>query len=124
MREAAAGWLARRHGVTVSPDAVLPVIGTKEFIAWLPTMLGCGAGDTVVYPALADPSRRGHAGAVSSPEAGPDAGSGMAGWASSGCSPACPRRSDTSCSRAEIRTSRSVTARAMASSASSVMRML
>ena len=56
VREAAAGWLARRHGVTVSPDAVLPVIGTKEFIAWLPTMLGCGAGDTVVYPALAYPT--------------------------------------------------------------------
>ena len=56
VREAAAGWLARRHGVTVSPDAVLPVIGTKEFIAWLPTLLGCGAGDTVVYPALAYPT--------------------------------------------------------------------
>ena len=33
LREAAAGWLARRHGVTVDPAAVLPVIGTKEFIA-------------------------------------------------------------------------------------------
>ena len=32
------------------------MIGTKEFIAWLPTMLGCGAGDTVVYPALAYPT--------------------------------------------------------------------
>ena len=56
LREAAAGWLARRHGVTVSPDAVLPVIGTKEFIAWLPVMLGCGPGDTVVYPAVAYPT--------------------------------------------------------------------
>ena len=56
LREAAAGWLARRHGVPASPDAVLPVIGTKEFIAWLPTMLGCGPGDTVVYPALAYPT--------------------------------------------------------------------
>jgi succinyldiaminopimelate transaminase len=56
VREAAAGWLARRHGVPVSPDAVLPVIGTKEFIAWLPTMLGCGSGDTVVHPALAYPT--------------------------------------------------------------------
>jgi succinyldiaminopimelate transaminase len=56
LREAAAGWLARRHGVPVSPDAVLPVIGTKEFIAWLPVMLGCGPGDTVVYPALAYPT--------------------------------------------------------------------
>jgi succinyldiaminopimelate transaminase len=56
LREAAAGWLARRHGVPASPDAVLPVIGTKEFIAWLPTMLGCGPGDTVVHPALAYPT--------------------------------------------------------------------
>ena len=35
LRAAAAGWLARRHGVTVSPDAVLPVLGTKELVAWL-----------------------------------------------------------------------------------------
>jgi succinyldiaminopimelate transaminase len=56
VREAAAGWLARRHGVRASPDAVLPVIGTKEFIAWLPTLLGCGPGDTVVHPALAYPT--------------------------------------------------------------------
>jgi succinyldiaminopimelate transaminase len=56
VREAAAGWLARRHGVPASPDAVLPVIGTKEFIAWLPTLLGCGPGDTVVHPALAYPT--------------------------------------------------------------------
>ena len=33
LRSAAAGWLARAHGVSVSPDDVLPVIGTKEFIA-------------------------------------------------------------------------------------------
>lgn len=35
---------------------MLPVIGTKEFIAWLPTLLGCGPGDTVVHPALAYPT--------------------------------------------------------------------
>jgi len=56
VRQAAAGWLARRHGVTVEPDAVLPVIGTKELIAWLPTLLGCGPGDAVVYPELAYPT--------------------------------------------------------------------
>jgi succinyldiaminopimelate transaminase len=56
LREAAAGWLLRRHGVRVAPDAVLPVIGTKEFIAWLPTLLGCGPGDTVVHPELAYPT--------------------------------------------------------------------
>jgi succinyldiaminopimelate transaminase len=56
LRAAAAGWLARDHGVSVSPDDVLPVIGTKEFIAWLPAMLGLGPGDTIVYPELAYPT--------------------------------------------------------------------
>jgi succinyldiaminopimelate transaminase len=56
LRDAAAGWLARRHGVSVDPGAVLPVIGTKEFIASLPALLGCGPGDTVAYPELAYPT--------------------------------------------------------------------
>ena len=56
LREAAAGWLARTFGVHVPPDAVLPVVGTKEFIAWLPTQLGLGPGDTVIYPDLAYPT--------------------------------------------------------------------
>lgn len=56
VRAAAAGWLARRHGVTIDPDAILPVIGTKEFIAWLPTLIGCGPGDIVSFPELAYPT--------------------------------------------------------------------
>jgi succinyldiaminopimelate transaminase len=56
LREAAAAWLARRHGVSVDPGTVLPVIGTKELIASLPALLGCGAGDTVVHPELAYPT--------------------------------------------------------------------
>jgi succinyldiaminopimelate transaminase len=56
LRQAAADWLGRDHGVTVSPDAVLPVIGTKEFIAWLPTLLDCGPDGTVSYPELAYPT--------------------------------------------------------------------
>jgi succinyldiaminopimelate transaminase len=56
LREAAAGWLARRHGVTVDPAAVLPVIGTKEFIASLPTELSCEPGDVVAFPSLAYPT--------------------------------------------------------------------
>jgi succinyldiaminopimelate transaminase len=57
LREAAAGWLRRRLGVTdADPDAVLPVIGTKEFVAWLPTLLGAGPGDLVVFPELAYPT--------------------------------------------------------------------
>jgi len=56
LRAAAAGWLARAHGVAVSPDDVLPAIGTKEFIAWLPVMLGLRPGDVVVHPELAYPT--------------------------------------------------------------------
>jgi succinyldiaminopimelate transaminase len=56
VRAAAAGWLARCHGVRVEPAAILPVIGTKELIAWLPTLLGCAAGDVVSYPELAYPT--------------------------------------------------------------------
>jgi succinyldiaminopimelate transaminase len=56
VRAAAAGWLARRHGVTIEPDAILPVMGTKELIAWLPTLLGCGPGDLVSHPQLAYPT--------------------------------------------------------------------
>ena len=56
LRAAAAGWLARSLDVHVDPVTVLPVIGTKEFIAWLPTMLGLGAGDAVGYPSLAYPT--------------------------------------------------------------------
>ena len=56
LRSAAAGWLARSLDVHVDPESVLPVIGTKEFIAWLPVMLGLGSADTVVYPSLAYPT--------------------------------------------------------------------
>ena len=56
LRSAAAGWLARSLDVHVDPASVLPVIGTKEFIAWLPVMLGLGSADTVIYPSLAYPT--------------------------------------------------------------------
>lgn len=56
LRDAAAGWLARCHDVRVDPKSVLPLIGTKEFIAWLPVMLGLSAADTVIYPSLAYPT--------------------------------------------------------------------
>ena len=56
-RQAAVDWLSRRHGVTgLDVDGVLPVIGTKELIAALPTHLGLGAGDLVVFPELAYPT--------------------------------------------------------------------
>jgi succinyldiaminopimelate transaminase len=56
-RQAAVDWLARRFGVTgLDADAVLPVIGSKELIASMPTHLGLGVGDLVVYPELAYPT--------------------------------------------------------------------
>ena len=35
---------------------MLPTIGSKELVAWLPTLLGAGAGDTVLIPELAYPT--------------------------------------------------------------------
>jgi succinyldiaminopimelate transaminase len=40
----------------VAPESVLPLIGSKELIGGLPTLLGLGAGDTVVVPQLAYPT--------------------------------------------------------------------
>lgn len=56
VRQAAVDWLQRRLGVRADPHDVLPVIGTKEFVAWLPTLLGLGAGDAVASPAVAYPT--------------------------------------------------------------------
>jgi succinyldiaminopimelate transaminase len=56
LRRAAADYLSRRHGVAVTPEAVLPTIGSKEFVGWLPTLLGLGPGDGVAYPELSYPS--------------------------------------------------------------------
>ena len=57
-REAAAGWIGRRFGVKLSPDAVVACIGTKELVASLPRMLALRdpGRDTVLYPAIAYPS--------------------------------------------------------------------
>jgi succinyldiaminopimelate transaminase len=57
LRASAAAALQRRYGITdLAVGAVLPVIGTKELIAWLPTLLGLGADDVVVVPELAYPT--------------------------------------------------------------------
>lgn len=58
LREAIVGAMARRFGVE-GLDAerdVLPVIGTKEAIAWLPTLLGLSSDHTVMIPELAYPT--------------------------------------------------------------------
>jgi succinyldiaminopimelate transaminase len=57
VRAAICEWFARRRGVTgLQPDAVLPTIGSKELVAWLPTFLGLGRGDLVGIPAVAYPT--------------------------------------------------------------------
>lgn len=44
LREAIAQWWRRRRNAAdVTADMVMPVVGSKEFIAWLPLILGLGA---------------------------------------------------------------------------------
>jgi succinyldiaminopimelate transaminase len=57
VREAIAAWFARRRGVPdLDPQAVMPTVGSKELVAWLPLLLGLGAGDVVVRPLVAYPT--------------------------------------------------------------------
>lgn len=57
LRAALADYLSRRWGASgLAPEATMPVIGTKEFVAWLPTLLGLGPGDAVVVPTMAYPT--------------------------------------------------------------------
>ncbi|WP_156750075.1 succinyldiaminopimelate transaminase [Mycobacterium sp. E2479] len=57
LRESAVAALDRRFGIAGLTEAsVLPVIGSKELIAWLPTLLGLGPADLIVVPELAYPT--------------------------------------------------------------------
>jgi aspartate/methionine/tyrosine aminotransferase len=57
VHEAVAGWFERVRGTGALPGlGVMPVIGSKELVAWLPTLLGLGAGDVVVHPEVAYPT--------------------------------------------------------------------
>ncbi len=58
LRAAAASWIDRRFGVTVSPDAITACVGTKEAVASLPRYLALRTPtrDTVLYPELAYPT--------------------------------------------------------------------
>lgn len=57
-REAAAGWMGRRLGVTVDPEHVVACVGTKEVVAGLPHWLSLRDPDrdTVLYPAVSYPT--------------------------------------------------------------------
>ncbi|CAM5659542.1 Aminotransferase OS=Streptomyces glaucescens OX=1907 GN=SGLAU_21995 PE=4 SV=1 [Streptomyces glaucescens] len=57
LRDAITGWLERRLGARgITHHHVLPVVGSKELVAWLPTQLGLGPGDRVAHPRLAYPT--------------------------------------------------------------------
>ncbi|MFF8654863.1 bifunctional succinyldiaminopimelate transaminase/glutamate-prephenate aminotransferase [Streptomyces huasconensis] len=57
LRDAITGWCERRLGARgITHREVLPVVGSKELVAWLPTQLGLGPGDVVAYPRLAYPT--------------------------------------------------------------------
>ncbi|WP_157156724.1 succinyldiaminopimelate transaminase [Diaminobutyricimonas sp. LJ205] len=57
LREGIVAWYARRRAVPgLSPDNVMPTIGSKELVASLAFMLGVRPGDAVVYPAVAYPT--------------------------------------------------------------------
>ncbi|MFF7689224.1 succinyldiaminopimelate transaminase [Streptomyces syringium] len=57
LRAALTGWAASRLGAEgLAETNVLPVVGSKELVAWLPTQLGLTAGDKVGYPRLAYPT--------------------------------------------------------------------
>lgn len=58
VREAIAGWYRTWHGIALDPETqVLPTIGSKELVAWLPTLLGLRqAGAKVAGPSAAYPT--------------------------------------------------------------------
>jgi len=55
LRSAIAGRLARDCDAS-GTLGVLPTIGSKELVAWLPTLLGVGRGDVVVIPQVCYPT--------------------------------------------------------------------
>ena len=57
LREAVSAWFASRRGAPgVDPAGVLPTVGSKELVAWLPLLLGLGPGDVVGFPRVAYPT--------------------------------------------------------------------
>jgi succinyldiaminopimelate transaminase len=57
LREAIAGWFERRRGVSgLDPRNIMPTVGSKELVAWLPLLLGLKPGDVVVRPKVAYPT--------------------------------------------------------------------
>ncbi len=55
LRAAIAGWVAAHCGAAPG-FGVLPTVGSKELVAWLPMLLGVGPGETVVIPTVCYPT--------------------------------------------------------------------
>src|SRR5689334_10291568 len=60
-RDAARAWMERQLGVATAADEVAACVGTKEFVASLPHLLGrldarFESRDTVLHPAIAYPT--------------------------------------------------------------------
>src|SRR5207247_2088073 len=57
-RRAAAAWIDRRFGVSVSAEEVIACVGTKELVSSLPRVLSLRdpSRDVVLYPGVAYPS--------------------------------------------------------------------
>jgi succinyldiaminopimelate transaminase len=53
LQQAIVDWFSARRSVSLSTKQVMPTVGSKEFISWLPVMLGLGPGDAVIQPSLA-----------------------------------------------------------------------
>jgi succinyldiaminopimelate transaminase len=56
LRDSLLSYVERRCGARLSPSGVLPTIGSKEMVAWLPALLGLGPSDTVVIPSVCYPT--------------------------------------------------------------------
>lgn len=56
VRDAILQWTRRRDMTDVTAQGAIPTIGSKEAVAWLPTLLGVRPGDTVLVPAAAYPT--------------------------------------------------------------------
>lgn len=57
LRQAIVDWFARRRKTeNLDTESVLPTVGSKELVAWLPTLLGLRDQDVVIHPVAAYPT--------------------------------------------------------------------
>lgn len=56
LRQGIVDWFARRRGVMLDLNQVLPTVGSKELVALLPFLLGLDPDDAVVIPSVGYPT--------------------------------------------------------------------